>query len=512
VLCQELGLYDSLPIANETKREVLRKLYHKLRVDVEGFGLALNFTDVAAPQDADEGTGSEWSLTSIVDSIMGREQQQQPSTQIDTGAERPDSMKSQVSATINDIIRNLNVVKDIVAGRNCSDAAGLRIGASGKISENDADTTEQQNLATLTTESGPGAINEFAHASRNSYGVSSQNVADMKGPRGIGWERKSQENGATAASSATSKSIKGFWAQLDLLKATEKSALGGGNSPADDSATTAAYGKVAKSFGLGAGEDQFEVQIEENANSKGDLGNRISETENTATEETDSVEKTTGQSSTESSPENKSGDKSESSSGGNKNGFIDYNSFFQSLQTAIEATTLADEDSSTVTESTETNGNSSTQSSIEAIADKHDSVYGEKSDEVATEETNFDTSAGETLQPKFKQAVNAIKNFRKVIFGTTEQPRENERAQKGSDEGGEHVSGSAVINQLEGDESGSQEKRDGTESTRGTDGDENSRVGESGGGRGDGYAPRRNSQNANQRELGGSSSGKGKII
>lgn len=527
VLCLELGLYDSLPIANETQREVLRRLYHKLRVDVDGFGMALNFTDVSAPiKDADEGAGSEWSLTGIVDSIMGREQL--PPRQIDTGAERPNSMKSQVSATINDIIRNLNVVKDIVAGRNCTNADGagahlnhMGAGQSGNHGENDAAVTEdsaQQNLATLTTESNQYGLAHSRSGNRNAHGeISSHKIADLQGPRGVGWERKSQENGdATTATSATSKSIKGFWAQLDLLKATEKSALrGDNNSPAADSATTAGYdllGKAAKSFGFGANEDQFEVQIEENVNKKGDLGNRISEVENTATEETDSVEKTTGKSSTESSPENKSGDKSDSSnSGGKNNGFIDYNSFFQSLQTAA-ATTIADEDTSTVTESE--NGATSTQSSIE-VSDEHDAVSGEKydkSEDVATEGTNFDTSAGDTLQPKFKQAVNAIKNMRKVIFGTTEQPRENadnERVQKGSDEGGENVSGRAVINQLGGDESDSQEKRDDTETTRGTDGDENSQVGESGGG--DGYAPQRNSQLGGS-NTGGSSSEKGKII
>lgn len=493
VLCIELDLYDSLPIANETQREVLRKLYHKLRVDVEGFGLALNFTDGTAPKDADEGTGgSQWSLTSIVDSIMGREQEQQVPVR---NEERPDSMKSQVSATINDIIHNLNVVKDIVAGRNCSNSDGsavnpfqVGLGQSGQTS--DTGSTEdyaQQNLATLTTESGS------IGAGRNTHGeISSPNNGNHHGAENSG-------------ASTTPKSIKGFWAQLDLLKATEKSAQSGS---AADGSTTAAYdlvGKVAKSFGFGANEEQFEVQIEENANSKGDLGNKISEIENTATEETDSVEKTTTSSNSENSPENKSADKSDSSnSEGNKNVFIDYNSFFQSLQNAIEATTITDEDTSTVTESTETHGDSSTQASIEvtedSVSDRIDGAH-------ATEETNFDTSAGETLQPKFKQAVNAIKNMRKVIFGSTDSQRENadnERAQKGSEEGGVNVSGSAVINQLGGDESDSQEKRDGTESTVGADGDENARVGESGG---DGYAPRRNTQYSNERALGGTNTG-----
>ncbi|XP_059486491.1 FK506-binding protein 5-like [Neocloeon triangulifer] len=119
-----LGHPEGLPIANETQREVLRKLYHKLRVDVEDFGIALNFTDHIRTDENEsanhEGTNSGWSFRSVVDSIIGKEKIEDQHKE-QTTEKTPAENKHLVSDTINDIINNLNEVRDIVVGNNCSE-------------------------------------------------------------------------------------------------------------------------------------------------------------------------------------------------------------------------------------------------------------------------------------------------------------------------------------------------------------------------------------------------------
>ncbi|CAB3386170.1 Hypothetical predicted protein, partial [Cloeon dipterum] len=102
------GLFEGLPITNDTQREILRKLYQRLRVDVEDFGLALNFTSNESEMRL--GTSSDgWSFRKVVDAIVGRKEEE---------AEQVN--KNGVSETINDIIHNLNEVREMVEGSNCT--------------------------------------------------------------------------------------------------------------------------------------------------------------------------------------------------------------------------------------------------------------------------------------------------------------------------------------------------------------------------------------------------------
>ncbi|XP_065333876.1 serine-rich adhesin for platelets-like [Cloeon dipterum] len=102
------GLFEGLPITNDTQREILRKLYQRLRVDVEDFGLALNFTNNESEMRL--GTSSDgWSFRKVVDAIVGRKEE-----------EAQQVKKNGVSETINDIIHNLNEVREMVEGSNCT--------------------------------------------------------------------------------------------------------------------------------------------------------------------------------------------------------------------------------------------------------------------------------------------------------------------------------------------------------------------------------------------------------